>query len=123
MWRVHRRDPAVPGQAPGALRFLAQGLEQVSDVRGAEAGPLPEHPGGSAGDGQLDGWSALYSEAADERAPAGADSAASRAQAYGEPVIGPAHAPLAWLERVLESSRLRRMMVRPRGIMHLIRAS
>jgi hypothetical protein len=27
----------------------------------------PEHPGGSAGDGQLDGWSALYSEAADER--------------------------------------------------------
>jgi hypothetical protein len=44
-----------------------QVLEQVSDVRGAEAGPLPEHPGGSAGDDQLDGWSALYSEAADER--------------------------------------------------------
>src|SRR5260370_37184208 len=35
--------------------------------RGAGAGSLPEHPGGSAGDGQLDGWSALYSEAADER--------------------------------------------------------
>jgi hypothetical protein len=42
-------------------------LEQVSDVRGAEAGPLPEHPCGSAGDDQLSGWSALYSEAADER--------------------------------------------------------
>jgi hypothetical protein len=32
------------------------------------------------------------------------------------------HRPLAWLERRLESSRLRRMMVRPRGIMHLIGA-
>jgi hypothetical protein len=44
-------------------------------------------------------------------------------QACGDPVIGPCSCPLAWLERVLESSRLRRMMVRPRGIMHPIRAS
>ena len=29
--------------------------------------PLPEHPGGSAGDDQIDGWSVLYGEGAEQR--------------------------------------------------------
>lgn len=56
-----------PWLCPPGSTASVQVLELVSDVRGAEAGALPEHPGGSAGDGQLDGWSALYSEAAEER--------------------------------------------------------
>jgi hypothetical protein len=56
------------------------------------------------------------------RAPAGADP---RPAGYRRAVIQSSDlsCPLAWLERVPESSRLRRMMVRPRGIMHPVRAS